>query len=714
MEHVRIAFSAALLLLLFVFPRLSAQEWEQLPGPAGGEISALLRTPEGALLAWQRGGGIYRSQDSARNWTRVLNHTYHRNPDALITDGRGHIFCSSNDGLVRSDDDGRSWVSLTDPGTHVLGITPRGTLIAGMHRSILRSTDGGITWDSADYTPAHYGSFAVGIGVTEDGSCFVAFERDSLVRSTDDGVTWQLASLPLGCGDPVYMTVIDGSDLLVSADSGCWISSDGAVSWEEADIPDDGTVLQARHSGRDIILARTARALLKSVDGIAWTAVDIPETAAVTSVLALDNHIMLYGDGYGLKYSTDFGMSWDERTTNMFIPRWHLALEERPDARLVSTPWISYDHGEVWEPARWDSGRFHRGDIHQLRDGSMLYTGSDEYGRGGLWRSAGDHAPWKRVGALTFSHHNLMMTEIRDGLLAVNSSGVIHASSDDGLTWEQRGTLPQDSTGLRLLDLHTMHPPRDDIVFAAVGIKGILRTTNQGMDWESVPVEGTGAVWVKRIIELPDGSLIAVSWFDIFRSTDQGKSWQLVQTAPLPLNIGTVITDRLSNLYEYRPEAGAPQELWMYTSTDRGDHWLPVNLPPPPVPKEDITDITFDDMFRLYLSTERDGIYRLRAPLLDMHPAPATVTALRIDAIYPQPLRSSQPLSVRCGITETVVLRITVYDLTGRVRYAAAHTATAPGTLHLSIPPLHLPPGVYQLRLGNANTVVTRLFSVLR
>jgi len=714
MEHVRTAFSAALLLLLFTCSQLMGQDWEQLPGPTGGEITALLKTPAGALLAWQIGGGIYRSQDSTRSWTRVLNHTNHRPTDPLTIDPQGRIYCSSTDGLVRSDDDGRTWISLTNPGTHVLGITPRGTLLAAGYRSILRSTDGGMRWDSSAYAPTRYGSYAVGIGVTDDSTCFAAFERDSLVRSIDDGATWELAYLPPGCGELVYMTIIDGSDILVSADSGCWISRDGAVSWEKADIPDGGTVLQARHSGRNIILARTADALLKSSDGVEWIPIDIPATAAVTSALALDDHVMLYGDGYGLFYSTDVGRSWERRTTNMFIPRWYLSLDERPDARLVSLPWISYDHGEQWEPARWDSGRFKNGSICQRSDGSMDFVGTDEFGRSGLWHADGRNAVWSWIDTIPFPFYNMTMTDIPGGIIAMNSSGDIWVTTDAGARWESRGTLPQDSTGLRLLDLHAMHPPYDDIVLAAVGIKGILRSSNQGMDWETVPIEGSGPVWVKRIIELPDGSLIAASWFDIFRSTDQGQTWKLVQTAALPANIGTVLTDRLSNLYEYRPEAGAPDELWMYTSTDRGDHWLPVDLPPPPVPKQDITGITFDDMFRLCISTELDGIYRLRTPLLDRHLAPAAVTTLRIDAMYPQPLRTSQHLVVRCDIPEAAALHVSVFDMTGRERYSAEHAATTPGSRHLQIPPLQLPAGVYQLRLQTANAVTARVFSILR
>ncbi|MBN1449272.1 MAG: hypothetical protein JXA28_15200, partial [Bacteroidetes bacterium] len=440
----------------------------------------------------------------------------------------------------------------------------------------------------------------------------------------------------------------------------------------------------------------------------------------VSAAYALDTQTLLLADRYSLLLSTDGTATWEERTSGIFIPDWHLTMDDIPDYRLICTPRISTDRGTNWFVARSDSGRFLSGQIYPFSDGSMFFVGTTERGNSGLWSSSDDGITWKQRHAAPFKrYYSLFMSDDPAEILAVEDYTDVYASGDRGMTWERRGTLPRDSTGLRLFEIRTMRAPHDDIALAAVGIKGIFRSTNRGADWTPVEMDGTGEVWVKRIFELPDGTLIAVSWFDIFRSKDQGETWDLVQTASLPDNIGTVIPDRLGNIYEYRPNAGSPQSLWMFTSRDGGAHWSPLNIPPPPVPEPDIQAITFDDQFRLLVTTKQSGIFRLRNPVLKAEGLSPVASAVSIDALYPQPLRCSQAdagdmITVRCFIPSATSVQWTVADLLGRVRTGGTHDATAPGSQQFRASLPTLAPGIYVLQLQSTQGSAATTFPVIR
>ena len=142
------------------------------------------------------------------------------------------------------------------------------------------------------------------------------------------------------------------------------------------------------------------------------------------------------------------------------------------------------------------------------------------------------------------------------------------------------------------------HPTQPDEIFAALEVNGVMRTTDGGESWTDCSAD------LMRLAQLPhlkskivsdtynegmlDGHAIAISPADpdevilavrmgLFRSTDQGKSWQDMEVGRFsPTTYGRDIKvsppDR-NTLYAALSVAAASKDGALYRSTDKGRTW---------------------------------------------------------------------------------------------------------------------------------------------
>jgi photosystem II stability/assembly factor-like uncharacterized protein len=243
-------------------------------------------------------------------------------------------------------------------------------------------------------------------------------------------------------------------------------------------------------------------------------------------------------------------------------------------------------------------------------------------GTGGLWRS--DDA-----GATFESAWDDQLPQSM-GAVAVDSQGVVWAgtgepdhgggssyygrgifkSDDSGATWTNMGLRSGDTIGQIVID-----PRDDDRVFVAVmgalhdtqPTRGLFMTENGGRTWTRVIVpdsSSTGAIDVTINKTNPD-IMLATTWDKIrdeksriygknsfvYRSTNGGRTWTNIHTAPLPQSVdieGQPVTATYMGRMGVDFSDSDPNRAYLisstaggnfngfFTSTDAGATWAPV------------------------------------------------------------------------------------------------------------------------------------------
>ncbi|MCA9538124.1 MAG: hypothetical protein KC620_04515 [Myxococcales bacterium] len=223
-------------------------------GPLGQHYAALLSPHPGhvgeAVVATQTIGAnndVWRTTDTGLTWT----------PAGLDLEGRARtlrraeadpqvIYLSHTTGAARSDDGGASFTpialgppdqGITGADFELLATDPHdahvvyATFVRFPDSALLRSADGGLTWETLVEFPDVPESLIIG----PDGRMLLSMPFEGLRRSTDGGATWTEVPLP---AQNLWMSCLtrspDGRIWACTRRTAPWlvgVSDDGGDSW---------------------------------------------------------------------------------------------------------------------------------------------------------------------------------------------------------------------------------------------------------------------------------------------------------------------------------------------------------------------------------------------------------------------------------------------------------------------------------------------------
>ncbi len=173
--------------------------WSLLPGsPSGYTIQSLLVDPlnENVIYAANDGDGVFRSTDRGVTWSELSNLQWVWQVHELVfgPDNSGVLLAASADGIWRTADGGDNWDQQSAIGQiRDIVFDPQDSLKAyavSREGGVLRSFDGGTTWQLASDNWPYDLSKLYSVAVANDGTVLVGLEFDGVYKSSDQGTTW--------------------------------------------------------------------------------------------------------------------------------------------------------------------------------------------------------------------------------------------------------------------------------------------------------------------------------------------------------------------------------------------------------------------------------------------------------------------------------------------------------------------------------------------
>jgi photosystem II stability/assembly factor-like uncharacterized protein len=475
------------------------------PGNQGSLPRAIATVPGDSQTVWLAtlGAGAFASADAGESWS-PLGAAVAETIFDLAFDPSGRLYAATDQGAFRSDDRGRTWLSIQQglpPGPVTsLAENPAGsaTLFAVAGDGALFATaDGGASWSAAGggdlpaLASVHQGAMS--------GLVFAGDEDGGVFRSADGGASWQAVVIRGTRGAPRFAVVPQFPTLVyVASETGMQVSFDGGLTFYSrlGAVADIVFAVEMDGSGR--IHAATDAGLFTSSDaGDTWSGppVSLPANAAVVSLAAERDSpgTLLAATTAGeLFRSADGGTSFAPVTIGLGEAEIVLLHESAwPSvfyaAARDGTVFASLDGGQGWYPiGSGAEGRTIRAigsdpgsplEVQLATDAGLLLS----HDAGGSWASALSSLMLEIVHGLT------PLASVPGRIYAATSDGV-YRSDDAGRSFVRRSqglvyTDPVGGLSTSFTFEVALNPYVPDRLFAATPGGGVFRSDDGGLSW---------------------------------------------------------------------------------------------------------------------------------------------------------------------------------------------------------------------------------------
>jgi len=704
-------------------------EW-QAPLPQGNALRAVSFLDAKTGTAVGDRGTILHTTDSGLTWTIQKSGT--------IDDLLAVCFTDANTGTAV----GR-WASNTES----LSFDTTG------HSPILRTTDGGMTWQMQESNTR----FALQAVFFTDSKHGTAVGREgTILRTIDGGAIWSRQSVPLYTpavrlgsvffSDTNHGTAVGSVDTIGPQEGLILHTSDGGASWSVqssgirgmilgvvfsgvaagAAVAEDGTVLRTTNAGQSWIGTTTILAgysILSSVymqdtghilaigygsDGIYHTT-DGGATWATLSAGIESGMLMAIG-GVGssvgvavgsvgcMSRSSDGGLTWALTSKGSSNPWFGVSFAD------VNNGWVvgrggailhTIDRGKSWEPQPGGT----LSDLYGVR--AIDTRTATVVGAGGVILNTTDGGTnWTRQASgveslltgVSFCGANTGMISGGEWILQTTNSGMVWTNS-------------QGSSGSELLGIALV----DSLHGTAVGSGGtILHTIDGGASWVSqqspasalLSQQYPGASWL-RGVAFVDSSFgwVVGDLGIILQTTNGGAVWNSqVSGTTLPLHAVSFV-DRNIGFVVGGNDSGF---AWIGSTTNGGATWIRQASPSSQtlfgVCGLDSNDATAVGWAGTILHTPISGTQSDVIRKFNLaHTSPVTAS------LFPNPFL--QTTTVSFTLSEPSFVRLSVYDVTGREVAREVEGELAGGDHTILFDRGSLPAGVYFYRLATSQSI---------
>ncbi len=569
MSNFRLLPTFIIVVVLLSVSTLCLAQWQQTSGPYGVEVHSI--TNSGDTLYAGTGGGLYQLVPGRKAW-ELIAFSSHSVSDVWATSSRlyaGLIDTMPNalpgSLLYSSTDRGHSWTissgvfshpvmkfwalaTIHDAGHEVTYISASFVTIGGFNLFSSSSSDTG-TWTPVTSTSGLpnlgvralisindtlYAATGGGVFVKEPG--VPMWKRLSGIPSTviATGIHFDGSTMYVGTSDGVYYSIdrktwtnnqslVDirsfatlGSITVGDDSLQYYFTTDHGLRWSQ--VPSTANV-----QGHDGLLARSGNLVIGTQKAIYTLASPSFALTRIDSGIINNDVYSLTLIGNKLYARTKEGFAW----TSDAGDTWHeLATESRPGSTQYLTSSANHlfvggtglfrttNDGVTWDTLKGGFNNFQTVNALAASD-STIYVGTSEPQASGIYISRDLGATWTSVD-----------TQITDLVYAIYADGprVIvlgnnwnYRSTDHGVSWTKQP--PPEYSGQVGI---SVAGSRDTIIANA---KGILRSVDGGLNWNSVTEGLPEADWVDRVF-MSGNVAVAGSMIGVYYSNDAGAHWR--------------------------------------------------------------------------------------------------------------------------------------------------------------------------------------------
>lgn len=428
----------------------------------------------GVLYAVSNSFGLYKTTDYGQNWT-LINSDISSKSDwkldmfAINPLNSNVLYAIADSYLVKSDDGGENWSNLvstcnTFVSIEIDPINPDIIYVGDVYNGILKSTDGGITWNYSNNGLTYSLMETITLNPTDPNILYVGGtggDHDGgFYKSADGGQNWVALNQDFTCKEiqAIAVNPVNKNIIWVGTyKDGLFKSTNGGESWQFVDIGISGTIKSIKNIlidpiNSDVIYVTHKSDLYKTIDGgLNWFIVSsIPDAGSTIKQLEISpiNLSTLYVSAGGawsaaLYKSTDGGETWTEILNSSIdcfaldpvdsLTIFYSSFDEAGMKKTIDggQTWVSIDNGLGWfSPLHaWVSSIIIDPNNHNVVYAGLLGVGGSPWGiPGGVYKTINGGYSWEPM------MEGLDIWDVRD-LAFDNLSSTLYAAIGQGGIW---------------------------------------------------------------------------------------------------------------------------------------------------------------------------------------------------------------------------------------------------------------------------------------
>lgn len=497
---------------------------------------------EGIILKTNNGGIKWIKQNSGVNNTLFTVHFVDEN-NGWIAGGK----------IFKTTDGGNSWIQVTTPtvgGDNILYacrfFDKNNGIACGQYEGILKTSDGGITWDKK-IGGAH---FLYSISIVNSTTGWIVGGQGTIYKTSDLGETWSKQSI--SAWDLWSVSFIDDKIGWIgeggNSISKIFKTTDGGVSWVNQSYSNTCSLAAINFfdSNNGWLVGHQGRIFKTTNGGIEWIDQSTGNRSGLQAVKFANSQTgWIVGFYDTILKTTDYGNSWTTQMTSLFPSR--LTSLHVFDLNNV---WVSNyqtsDGGNTWTESSHSTGQaiyFVNQNVGWTISRRLVSHTTD---RGTSWTVSS--APPSNLLDVFFINEQTGWV-VGEGSVPDRLAKVFK-STDGGNTF-----VEQIITDLILAKSKSLKSVKfiDPQTGWAVGEEGtIIKTTNGGINWQQIGGHPIIPQWLITAVDLNEIYIIdknniwiAGDYGTVLFTTDGGNTW----------NIDLSITfNYLSGLYFIDPQ----------------------------------------------------------------------------------------------------------------------------------------------------------------
>ena len=580
--------------------------WNQVLTPGVfGSVKAFAYNATEFVCVSVYGTGIEKSNDGGQSWENITPHNLSPSGPIIVNEDNPDIILAgaNGSGIFKTVTGDTNWVQLnnglpTDLTIVALTRNPKNhnTLYACLSKifpeqlgipGLYKSYNAGESWQlinsDFDFHKSLYEFDMMDINPIDTNMVFIAYD-DSLYKSYDGGITFNNSSSPLIAGcitvnfDPANTEVI-----YLGKYNGISKSNDGGTIWSESSHGMLGvtpTKVAINKDNQNIlyVVSNGLNGLDKSMDGgLTWQNSNTGLPGYISVTLDPMNQGTLYcvTPFDGIYKSADSGNSWGQLTDQpIYTYEIDHTNSNNQYGSIDNIFYKSYDGGATWnEISTITTGGVFDGAIVSIskdpNNQDVFYCGTQPFWStdmfGGLFKSTDGGITWTQLVADQAPVRIAIDPNNSDIVYYGTCENGLFKSTDGGLSWNSLTIGLGTGESLPYISDIIINSENSNIIY--VGLQnnfyntsfvvnnGIYRSTDAGLTWEAMPMEGIPWKDVENLSLSPDNNRLYASiqcggvfFYDILSGIEEpdSKIMTMLHIYPNPVNSSTKIFFELS------------------------------------------------------------------------------------------------------------------------------------------------------------------------